>query len=427
MTASARQKPQHFTVTNCHSIKATTHNIPFLIKATTHNMSGPGLTKRVQRWLDAHNVHALCWHAAAAAAPAAATPRVSDALFALARAGLEVRSHAAAAGRTPAAAAAISGLPAPTTACVFPAERAQEAAHATAPAIVLGAAATTAEPSAGGAAAPAPPLLHLPECRDLADFAEAALGRRPLAARGALSFGPHAVSMAQVFYATRHALGLVNLKPVVPGHVLILSRRRVPRLAGLTPDELAEVWAAAQLVGARLETFHGGTSLSVALQDGPQAGQTVPHVHVHLLPRHPDDLPDNDRIYDMIDASSGCHGGPHAAPAAAGHSLAVDPLGSGGGSNSGGQRHAPLTAQHGTTASGTRSLHGPGAPSTPVQDAVVRGRPLDVPMTREPRSMAAMAAEAAAYRALFADVQDPAHADWLLAAAATGDVDAPAV
>ncbi|CAM8984494.1 unnamed protein product [Rhodiola kirilowii] len=36
-------------------------------------------------------------------------------------------------------------------------------------------------------------------------------------------------------------------------------------------------------------------------QDGPQAGQTVPHVHVHILPRKVNDFANNDEIYDAID------------------------------------------------------------------------------------------------------------------------------
>lgn len=39
-------------------------------------------------------------------------------------------------------------------------------------------------------------------------------------------------------------------------------------------------------------------------QDGPAAGQTVPHVHVHCLPRRPGDLKRNDDVYDAIDDSS---------------------------------------------------------------------------------------------------------------------------
>lgn len=35
-------------------------------------------------------------------------------------------------------------------------------------------------------------------------------------------------------------------------------------------------------------------------QDGPQAGQTVPHVHIHILPRKVGDFEKNDEIYDAV-------------------------------------------------------------------------------------------------------------------------------
>lgn len=37
------------------------------------------------------------------------------------------------------------------------------------------------------------------------------------------------------------------------------------------------------------------------LQDGPEAGQTVPHVHIHVLPRKAGDFKKNDEVYDEID------------------------------------------------------------------------------------------------------------------------------
>ena len=38
-------------------------------------------------------------------------------------------------------------------------------------------------------------------------------------------------------------------------------------------------------------------------QDGPEAGQTVPHVHVHVLPRRAGDFENNDEVYDAINTS----------------------------------------------------------------------------------------------------------------------------
>ena len=40
------------------------------------------------------------------------------------------------------------------------------------------------------------------------------------------------------------------------------------------------------------------------IQDGPAAGQTVPHLHIHVLPRRFGDFEPNDKVYDAVDASS---------------------------------------------------------------------------------------------------------------------------
>lgn len=42
------------------------------------------------------------------------------------------------------------------------------------------------------------------------------------------------------------------------------------------------------------------TALTVSIQDGVDSGQTVPHTHVHVLPRRPGDFPSNDQIYDEL-------------------------------------------------------------------------------------------------------------------------------
>nr|GMD67044.1 bifunctional bis(5'-adenosyl)-triphosphatase/adenylylsulfatase FHIT [Ipomoea batatas] len=54
------------------------------------------------------------------------------------------------------------------------------------------------------------------------------------------------------------------------------------------------MWSAAQKIGRQLESYHNASSLTFAIQDGPQAGQTVPHVHVHIIPRKSGDFEKND-------------------------------------------------------------------------------------------------------------------------------------
>lgn len=83
--------------------------------------------------------------------------------------------------------------------------------------------------------------------------------------------------------------------------MLICPRREVKRFVDLTVDETSDLWLTAQKVGSQLECYHKASSLTFTIQDGPQAGQTVPHVHVHILPRKVGDFERNDEIYDAIE------------------------------------------------------------------------------------------------------------------------------
>ncbi|XP_042028187.1 bifunctional bis(5'-adenosyl)-triphosphatase/adenylylsulfatase FHIT-like isoform X2 [Salvia splendens] len=116
------------------------------------------------------------------------------------------------------------------------------------------------------------------------------------------TFGPYKIDPKEVFYSTQLSYAMVNLRPLLPGHVLVCPRRDVKRFTDLTGDETSDLWFTAQKIGRQLESYHKASSLTLAIQDGPQAGQTVPHVHIHILPRKGGDFEKNDEIYDAIDA-----------------------------------------------------------------------------------------------------------------------------
>ncbi|XP_059571859.1 bis(5'-adenosyl)-triphosphatase isoform X6 [Alligator mississippiensis] len=114
-------------------------------------------------------------------------------------------------------------------------------------------------------------------------------------------FGQHLIKPSVVFLKTELSFALVNRKPVVPGHVLVCPLRPAERFCDLRPDEVADLFRATQMVGNVVEKHFCGTSLTISIQDGPEAGQTVKHVHVHVLPRRAGDFSRNDSVYDELE------------------------------------------------------------------------------------------------------------------------------
>jgi bis(5'-adenosyl)-triphosphatase len=98
-------------------------------------------------------------------------------------------------------------------------------------------------------------------------------------------FGPFALNPTQIFFETSLSLAIVNLKPIVPGHVLILPKRVEPRFLQLSIEEHNDLFHSVRVVSAAIERHYSATAMNVAIQDGKDAGQSVPHVHVHILPR----------------------------------------------------------------------------------------------------------------------------------------------
>jgi bis(5'-adenosyl)-triphosphatase len=97
----------------------------------------------------------------------------------------------------------------------------------------------------------------------------------------------------------------VNLKPLLPGHVLVSPRRVVPRLHDLSAAEVQDLFLTVQRVSRTIERVFEASALNIAIQDGEDAGQSVPHVHAHIIPRKKQDLPQPDAIYELMESEDG--------------------------------------------------------------------------------------------------------------------------
>lgn len=115
-----------------------------------------------------------------------------------------------------------------------------------------------------------------------------------------LRFGKHIIKPSVAFLKTELSFAFVNRKPVIPGHVLVCPLRPAERFRDLRPEEISDLFNTVQRVSNVVETHFCGTSLTISIQDGPDAGQTVNHVHVHILPRRCGDFERNDQIYEDL-------------------------------------------------------------------------------------------------------------------------------
>jgi diadenosine tetraphosphate (Ap4A) HIT family hydrolase len=89
-----------------------------------------------------------------------------------------------------------------------------------------------------------------------------------------------------------HAVAFFDAFPVNPGHALIVSRRHVADLFDLSSAEQASLWTLVPTVKQVIDQRHAPAAYNIGVNVGTAAGQTVGHVHVHVIPRYDGDVGD---------------------------------------------------------------------------------------------------------------------------------------
>ena len=87
-----------------------------------------------------------------------------------------------------------------------------------------------------------------------------------------------------VVYEDEHALAFKDLRPVAPTHVLVVPKKHIAAIHDLTPEDavtIGNVLVAARRTADQLGLTAAGYRL--VINDGDAAGQTVHHIHVHVL------------------------------------------------------------------------------------------------------------------------------------------------
>jgi superfamily II DNA or RNA helicase/diadenosine tetraphosphate (Ap4A) HIT family hydrolase len=80
--------------------------------------------------------------------------------------------------------------------------------------------------------------------------------------------------------------------PVSPGHALVVPRRLISSWWETTAAERADLFALVEEVKQFMDREHDPDGYNVGFNGGEAAGQTVPHLHIHVIPRYSGDVPD---------------------------------------------------------------------------------------------------------------------------------------
>ncbi|HEX2065373.1 MAG TPA: HIT family protein [Candidatus Thermoplasmatota archaeon] len=90
-------------------------------------------------------------------------------------------------------------------------------------------------------------------------------------------------------YQDERAFAFLDINPLAPGHALVVPKAHAERLEAAAPADATAVLAAAQRLLPVLAAETGSPDFTLAFNNGPAAGQEVPHLHLHVVPRRPGD------------------------------------------------------------------------------------------------------------------------------------------
>jgi len=79
---------------------------------------------------------------------------------------------------------------------------------------------------------------------------------------------------------------------VNPGHVLVISKQHVSDYFDLSDDEVAGLWKMVAEMKSFLQEKFKPHGFNVGFNVGREAGQTIDHVHIHIIPRYAGDMED---------------------------------------------------------------------------------------------------------------------------------------
>ncbi len=101
-----------------------------------------------------------------------------------------------------------------------------------------------------------------------------------------------ALPQARIIDSSPYGLVIRDGYPISPGHTLIIPKRHIGSFFELELDEQTDLLGLLRRAKAAVENEFKPQGYNIGINDGPTAGQTIPHLHIHLIPRYHGDQAD---------------------------------------------------------------------------------------------------------------------------------------
>ena len=96
----------------------------------------------------------------------------------------------------------------------------------------------------------------------------------------------------RIIERSEHGMVIRDGFPISPGHTLIIPKRHIGSFFDLNIAERSDLLGLLDKAKTALDNEFNPNGFNIGINDGPAAGQTVPHLHIHLIPRYNGDITD---------------------------------------------------------------------------------------------------------------------------------------
>lgn len=89
---------------------------------------------------------------------------------------------------------------------------------------------------------------------------------------------------ARKIYETKHSIALLDAFPLKKGHTLIISKAHKTKIQELNNEENNDIFSTLHFLINHIEKIVESNSTLVAIHNGEESGQEIPHIHIHVIP-----------------------------------------------------------------------------------------------------------------------------------------------